>query len=92
MVEVFGAPLSGINARAGYMFQAESLMPWRTALANVMAGLEFRGACPTRESVRWSGSCASAWGLRRPLPAPVERRHAQAHLLAQTLALTPTSS
>ena len=43
-VEVFGQPLSGLNARAGYMFQAESLMPWRSALANVMAGLEFRGA------------------------------------------------
>jgi NitT/TauT family transport system ATP-binding protein len=25
------------------MFQAESLMPWRTALGNVTAGLEFRG-------------------------------------------------
>jgi NitT/TauT family transport system ATP-binding protein len=43
-VDVFGAPLVGLNARAGYMFQAESLMPWRSALANVMAGLEFRGA------------------------------------------------
>jgi NitT/TauT family transport system ATP-binding protein len=45
-VDVFGAPLTGLNARAGYMFQAESLMPWRSALANVMAGLEFRGASP----------------------------------------------
>ena len=43
-VAVFGVPLLGINARAGYMFQTESLMPWRTALGNVMAGLEFRGA------------------------------------------------
>ena len=42
-VKVFGEPLKGINQRAGYMFQAESLMPWRTALANVMAGLEFHG-------------------------------------------------
>ena len=42
-VRSFGQPLLGINARAGYMFQAESLMPWRTALANVMAGLQFRG-------------------------------------------------
>jgi NitT/TauT family transport system ATP-binding protein len=42
-VRVFGEPLAGINARAGYMFQAESLMPWRTAHANVMAGLSFRG-------------------------------------------------
>jgi NitT/TauT family transport system ATP-binding protein len=43
-VNVFGQPLQGINARAGYMFQTESLMPWRTALGNVMAGLSFRGA------------------------------------------------
>lgn len=40
---VFGAPLEGINKRAGYMFQGDSLMPWRTAIQNVMAGLEFRG-------------------------------------------------
>ncbi|HUJ01560.1 MAG TPA: ABC transporter ATP-binding protein [Usitatibacter sp.] len=41
---IFGEPLAGINRRAGYMFQAEALMPWRNALANVTAGLEFRGA------------------------------------------------
>jgi len=40
---VEGNPLSGINARAGYMFQADALMPWRNALDNVIAGLEFRG-------------------------------------------------
>jgi NitT/TauT family transport system ATP-binding protein len=40
---IFGEPLQGINPRAGYMFQSESLMPWRTALQNVMAGLQFRG-------------------------------------------------
>ncbi|MGZ5032093.1 MAG: ABC transporter ATP-binding protein [Usitatibacter sp.] len=42
-VRVFGEPLAGINRRAGYMFQSEALMPWRSALANVTAGLEFRG-------------------------------------------------
>ena len=42
-VRVFGDALSGINRRAGYMFQSEALMPWRTALGNVTAGLEFRG-------------------------------------------------
>lgn len=40
-VEVFGRPLHGLNRDAGYMFQAETLMPWRTALENVTAGLEF---------------------------------------------------
>ncbi|TMH50212.1 MAG: ABC transporter ATP-binding protein [Betaproteobacteria bacterium] len=42
-VRVLGEVLSGINRRAGYMFQAESLMPWRSALDNVLAGLEFAG-------------------------------------------------
>ena len=42
-VRVFGEPLVGINVKAGYMFQSESLMPWRSALANVTAGLQFRG-------------------------------------------------
>ena len=42
-VKVFGAPLVGLNAKAGYMFQSESLMPWRSALDNVTAGLQFRG-------------------------------------------------
>src|SRR4051812_37635918 len=34
-VGVFGRPLTGINRDAGYMFQADALMPWRNALANV---------------------------------------------------------
>ena len=42
-VLIHGARLSGINRVAGYMFQAESLMPWRSALQNVLAGLEFAG-------------------------------------------------
>ncbi len=42
-VKILGEPLIGINRRAGYLFQAEALMPWRSALDNVTAGLEFRG-------------------------------------------------
>ena len=47
-VRAFGQPLAGINRRAGYLFQTESLMPWRTVLANVMAGLAFRGVAPAQ--------------------------------------------
>src|SRR3954470_15524630 len=43
-VRVFGEPLAGINRRAGYMFQSEALMPWRSAIDNVMVGLQYRGA------------------------------------------------
>jgi NitT/TauT family transport system ATP-binding protein len=42
-VDVFGERLVGLNRRAGYMFQADALMPWHSALANVTAGLEFHG-------------------------------------------------
>jgi NitT/TauT family transport system ATP-binding protein len=41
-VQVFGQPLAGINRRAGYMFQTDALMPWRSALQNVIAGLQYR--------------------------------------------------
>src|SRR3989440_7397754 len=42
-IRVFDEPLAGLNRKAGYLFQTEALMPWRTARANVVAGLDFRG-------------------------------------------------
>jgi len=42
-VTVLGAPLSGRNAQAGYLFQADALFPWKTALDNVAIGLEVAG-------------------------------------------------
>ncbi len=52
-IRIAGEPLVGINRSAGYMFQAEALMPWRTALANVTAGLELRGVA--RDAARRKG-------------------------------------
>lgn len=43
LVESFGEPVNGVNKRSGYMFQGEALLPWRSALDNVVAGLEFAG-------------------------------------------------
>jgi NitT/TauT family transport system ATP-binding protein len=45
-VRIHGQALAGVNRQAGYMFQAEGLMPWRSALDNVTAGLQFRGDDP----------------------------------------------
>ena len=42
-VKVFGEALQGINRRAGYMFQTDALMPWRSAIENVMVGLQYGG-------------------------------------------------
>lgn len=42
-VRIDGAPLAGLNRAAGYLFQADALMPWASARDNVAAGLVFRG-------------------------------------------------
>jgi NitT/TauT family transport system ATP-binding protein len=42
-VRIFDAPLSGLNRDAGYLFQADALFPWKTALDNVAIGLEIKG-------------------------------------------------
>ena len=90
-IDVFGQPLAGINTRAGYMFQGESLMPWRTALQNVRAGLEFRGTPPaeaTAEAEDWLKRVGlGGFGDRYPhqLSGGMRKRVS----LAQTLALDP---
>jgi len=40
---IFGRPLAGLNRQAGYLFQAEALFPWKTAIDNVAIGLETAG-------------------------------------------------
>jgi NitT/TauT family transport system ATP-binding protein len=42
-VQIFGSKLSNLNPLAGYLFQTESLFPWKTALDNVAIGLEVAG-------------------------------------------------
>jgi NitT/TauT family transport system ATP-binding protein len=43
-VRIFDAPLTGLNRQAGYLFQADALFPWKTAIDNVAIGLEISGA------------------------------------------------
>ena len=90
-VAILGEPLVGLNRHAGYLFQADALMPWRNALANVTAGLEFRRV-PRDEAERraqdWLRRVGlSGFGDRYPhqLSGGMRKRVA----LAQTLILNP---
>jgi NitT/TauT family transport system ATP-binding protein len=90
-VRVFGEPLQGINRRAGYMFQTEALMPWRSAIDNVMVGLQYRGMPdgPARAQAQaWLERVGlGGFGDRYPhqLSGGMRKRTA----LAQVLALDP---
>ena len=90
-VTVFGEKLQGINTRAGYLFQSEALMPWRTALQNVTVGLEFRGSAAEEARARaadWLkrvGLAAHGHKYPHELSGGMRKRVA----LAQTLILDP---
>ena len=42
-VLAFGTRLAGLNRAAGYLFQQDAVMPWKTAIDNVAIGLEVAG-------------------------------------------------
>jgi NitT/TauT family transport system ATP-binding protein len=69
-VQSFGAPLTGLNRAAGYLFQADALFPWKTAIDNVALGLEISGtprAAALERAQAWLTSVGlAAFGSRYP--------------------------
>jgi NitT/TauT family transport system ATP-binding protein len=69
-VRIFDAPLIGLNRDAGYLFQADALFPWKTAIDNVAIGLEIEGTSRGEALERaqaWLASVGlSAFGNRYP--------------------------
>jgi NitT/TauT family transport system ATP-binding protein len=62
-VQIQGAGLSGLNAKAGYLFQADALMPWKTAIDNVAVALEPQGV-PRREALERAQAWLARVGLK----------------------------
>ena len=61
-VDIFGATLASLNRQAGYLFQADALFPWKTALENVAIGLETAGT-PQAEARARAADWLSRVGL-----------------------------
>jgi len=69
-VRIFGAPLTSLNRQAGYLFQADALFPWKTALENVAIGLDIAGVSQAEARERAEGWLSAvglgAFGNRYP--------------------------
>ncbi|OLT18727.1 mannosyltransferase [Pseudonocardia sp. CNS-139] len=63
-VEVLGRPVSGVRRDVGFIFQKDALLPWRTALQNVMLPLRFRGV-PAGEARERAAAWLARVGLGR---------------------------
>ena len=91
VVESFGETVTGVNKRSGYMFQGEALLPWRCALVNVVAGLEFAGvergqAC--EEGREWMKRVGLS-GFEARFPHQMSGGMRKRTMLAQTLIRDP---
>jgi len=61
-VWIFGAPFGNRDHRVGYMFQTDALLPWRSVLRNVQAGLSLAGV-PRREAEQQARDMLAQLGL-----------------------------
>src|SRR5579871_3567638 len=61
-VRIFDRPLNGLNRDAGYLFQADALFPWKTALDNVAIGLEIAGT-PREQALERAHDWLASVGL-----------------------------
>ena len=86
-----GAVVRGPNRRVGYMTQADSLLPWRTAEDNVALPLEIRGVQreEAAERVGRMLRLVKLEGFRRHFPVELSGGMKKRVALAQVLAYDP---
>src|SRR5438132_5945493 len=61
-IKIFDQPLTGLNRDAGYLFQADALFPWKTAIDNVAIGLDIKGA-PREQALQRAQGWLTSVGL-----------------------------
>lgn len=59
---VMGKPVTGIDPRIGYVFQADAVFPWKNVLANVATGPKFRGV-PKAQALKQARDWIARVGL-----------------------------
>jgi NitT/TauT family transport system ATP-binding protein len=82
-----------VPARAGYMLQKDLLLPWRTALENVVLGLEIAGVdrATAKDRAEVMLDRIGLHGFAKAYPSTLSGGQRQRVALARTLVTDPRS-
>ncbi|HEX2439173.1 MAG TPA: ABC transporter ATP-binding protein [Methylomirabilota bacterium] len=92
VIEIDGAPLAGpAPPQVGYVFQKDTVFPWRTVTRNIALGLEYRGvpAAEVQRRVREAVELAGLTGFEEAFPATLSGGMRQRVALMRTLVVEP---
>ena len=90
-VTIDGRPVTGIPARVGYVFQKDTVFPWRTVRRNIALGLDYRGVGREEQSrrVQEAVRLAGLEGFEDAFPATLSGGMRQRVALLRTLVVDP---
>ena len=90
-ITVDGTPVTGTPPNVGYVFQKDTVFPWRTVRRNIALGLEYAGlpADAREQRVREAITLAGLEGFEDAFPATLSGGMRQRVALMRTLVVDP---
>ena len=93
-ITIDGQPVTGTPKpppQVGYVFQKDTVFPWRTVRRNIGLGLEYRGVAPVERErrVREAVALAGLEGFEEAFPATLSGGMRQRVALMRTLVVDP---
>jgi NitT/TauT family transport system ATP-binding protein len=90
-IQIDGHAVSGVPTSLGYVFQKDTVFPWRTVRRNIAVGLEYRGIASAEQErrVREAITMAGLEGFEDAFPSTLSGGMRQRVALMRTLVVEP---